>query len=109
MLRRLWNAGQEALISGCSDYNAASKRWHLAFGVMEELRYHARRPLFYWVRNELSRRAHLQETRGIPFEPLDRAKLEKWFMALADELATLEREEPWFDQRQASSESERVN
>jgi GNAT superfamily N-acetyltransferase len=109
VLGRLWNAGQEVLISGCSDYNVVSKRWHLAFGVTEERRYYARRPLFYWARNELWRRAYLQKTRGIPFEPLDRAKLERWFMALADELDTLEREEPWFDQRQASSESQRVS
>ena len=101
VLRRLWNAGQETLISGCSDYNTASKRWHLALGVTEELRYCARRPLFYWVRHELSRRAYLQETQGIPFDPVERAKLERWFMCLADELDALEKEEPWFDQRQA--------
>jgi GNAT superfamily N-acetyltransferase len=101
VLRRLWNAGQETLISGCSDYNAASKRWHLALGVTEELRYCARRPLFYWVRNELSRRAYLQETQGIAFDPVERATLERWFMSLADELDALEKEEPWFDQRQA--------
>jgi GNAT superfamily N-acetyltransferase len=91
VLGRLWNAGQEVLISGCSDYNVVSKRWHLAFGVTEERRYYARRPLFYWVRNELWRRAYLEKRRGIPFEPLERAKLERWFMALADELDRLER------------------
>ena len=101
VLRRLWNAGQEALVSGCSDYNVVSKQWHLAFGVTEELRYYARRPLFYWMRNELWRREYLEETRGIPLEPLERAKLERWFMALADELDALEREELWFDRRAA--------
>ena len=96
VLRRLWNAGKEVLISGCSDYNAASKRWHLAFGVTEERCYYAWRPLFYWVRNEISRRAYLEKTRGITFESLDLANLERWFIALADKLDALEREEPWF-------------
>jgi len=82
-------------------YNVVSKQWHLAFGVTEELRYYARRPLFYWMRNELWRREYLEETRGIPLEPLERAKLERWFMALADELDALEREDPWFDRRAA--------
>jgi hypothetical protein len=70
--------------------------------VTEKLRYCARRPLFYWVRNEISRRAYLEKTRGIPFEPVDRVKLETWFMALADELDAIEREEPWFDKALAS-------
>jgi GNAT superfamily N-acetyltransferase len=94
VLRRLWNAGQESLVSGCSDYNVVSKRWHLAFGVTEERCYYAWRPLFYWVRNEISRRAYLEKTRGIPFESLDRANLERWFIALADEWDALERESP---------------
>ena len=52
---------------------------------------------FYWVRDEISRRAYLERTRGIPFESLTRASLETWFIAMADELDALEREEPWFD------------
>jgi len=90
---RLWNAGQEVLISGCSDYNVASKRWHLAFGVTEILRYYSRSPLFYWARHEIWRREHLEKARGIPFEPQERAKLERWLISLADELDELEAEE----------------
>jgi GNAT superfamily N-acetyltransferase len=93
VLNRLWDAGQESLISGCSDYNMPSKRFHLGLGATEVLRSHARRPLFYWARNEIWRRAHLGKAKGIPFEPQERAKLESWFFALADELDALEAEE----------------
>jgi GNAT superfamily N-acetyltransferase len=93
VLRRLWEAGQEALISGCSDYNAVSKRFHVGLGATEEQRYWARRPLFYWARNEIWRREYLGKAKGIPFEPQERAKLERWLMSLADELDELEAEE----------------
>jgi GNAT superfamily N-acetyltransferase len=93
VLRSLWEAGQEALISGCSDYNMVSKRFHVGLGAAEEQRYWARRPLFYWARNEIWRREHLGKTKGIPFEPQERAKLERWLMSLADELEELEAEE----------------
>jgi hypothetical protein len=55
-------------------------------------RLYAREPLFYWARNEIWRREHLEKTRGVPFEPQERAKLESWFFALADELDALEAE-----------------
>jgi GNAT superfamily N-acetyltransferase len=93
VLRRLWDAGQETLASGCSDYNIASKRFHLSLGAIEEWRLYAREPLFYWARNEIWRREHLEKTGGVPFEPRERAKLESWFFALADELDALEAEE----------------
>ena len=41
VLRRLWDAGQEALKSGCSDYNTPSKRFHLSLGAIEEWRLYA--------------------------------------------------------------------
>jgi RimJ/RimL family protein N-acetyltransferase len=97
VLRRLWEAGQETLISGCSDYNAVSKRFHESFGASEEQRYWAQRPLFYWARNEIWRREHLNKTKGIPFEPREREKLEQWLMSLADELDELEAEESYPD------------
>jgi hypothetical protein len=84
VLRQLGEAGQEALISGCSDYNAVSKRFHVSLGATEEQRYWARRPLFYWARNEVWRRAYLGKTKGIPFEPQEREKLEQWLMSLAE-------------------------
>jgi GNAT superfamily N-acetyltransferase len=93
VLGRLWDAGQEALMSGCSDYNLVSKRFHVGLGATEEQRYWARRPLFYWARNEIWRREHLGTTKGIPFEPQERAKLERWLISLADELDELEAEE----------------
>ena len=52
-----------------------------------------RRPLFYWARNELWRREHLEKTRGIALEREEREKLERWLMSLADELDELEAEE----------------
>ena len=64
-------------MSGCSDYNSVSKRFHVGLGATEEQRYWARRPLFYWARNEIWRREHLGKTKGIPFEPQERAKLER--------------------------------
>jgi GNAT superfamily N-acetyltransferase len=93
VLRRLWDAGQAALISGCSDYNSVSKRFHVGLGATEEQRYWARRPLFYWARNEIWRRKHLEKTKGMPFEAFERAKLEGWLISLADELDELEAEE----------------
>ena len=93
VLRRLWSAGQEALKSGCSDYNLPSKRFHLSLGAIEEWRLYAREPLFYWARNEIWRREHLKKRKGIPFEPQERAKLESWFFALADDVDELEAEE----------------
>lgn len=93
VLRRLGEAGQEALVSGCSDYNAVSKRFHVSFGATEILRYYARRPLFYWARNEIWRREHLGKTKAIPFEPQEREKLEQSLMSLAGELDELEAEE----------------
>jgi len=92
-LHRLWSAGQETLISGCSDYNRASKHFHLSLGASEERRFSSRRPLFYWARNEIWRREHLGKTKGIPFEPQERAKLERRLISLADELDELEAEE----------------
>jgi GNAT superfamily N-acetyltransferase len=97
VLRRLWEAGQEALISGCSDYNVVSKRFHVSLGATKEQCYWARRPLFYWARNEIWRREHLGKTKGISFEPQERAKLERWLMSLADELDELEAEEFYAD------------
>lgn len=93
VLSRLWDAGQKALISGCSDYNMVSKRFHVSLGATEEQRYWARRPLFYWARNEIWRREHLTKTKGIPFGPQECAKLERWLLSLADELDEIEAEE----------------
>jgi GNAT superfamily N-acetyltransferase len=90
VLRRLWEAGQEALISGCSDYNVASRQFHLRLGAAEILRYYSRRPLFYWARNEIWRRKHLEKTKGMPFQGFERAKLEGWLISLADGLDELE-------------------
>ena len=90
LIARLWKAGHRVLRSGCSDYNTVSKEWHLAFGVTEELRYFARRPIFHWLRNEIWRKAYLWETQGIRFEPDEKLRLETWVMALGAELDELE-------------------
>jgi GNAT superfamily N-acetyltransferase len=90
LISRLWKAGHGVLRSGCSDYNTVSKKWHLAFGVTEELRYFARRPIFYWLRSEIWRKEYLWETQRIRFEPDEKLRLERWLMALGAELDELE-------------------
>jgi GNAT superfamily N-acetyltransferase len=92
VLRRLWSAGQEFLISGCSDYNIASKRWHLAFSATEELRYSARFPIFAWVRNEIGRKHYLLKMQGIEFDSVELMELERALIGLANELDVLEEE-----------------
>jgi GNAT superfamily N-acetyltransferase len=89
VLHRLWQAGQAGLTSGCSDYNTASKQWHLRFGVMEILHYFARIPIFRWGWNEIVRKRYLLKTYGVDFDPAEMAKLERYLICLADELDAL--------------------
>jgi hypothetical protein len=85
--------GVEVLRSCCSDYNAASKRWHRAVGMTEKIGYFARQSVFNWLRHEVQRRKFLSEREGIAFELEERLQLEARLTSLAAELNRLREEE----------------
>jgi GNAT superfamily N-acetyltransferase len=93
VFRRLQQDGVEVLRSSCSGHNAASKRWHRAVGMTEEIGFFARQSVFNWLRHELQRREFLSERKGIAFEREERLQLEAWLTSLATELNRLREEE----------------
>ena len=88
VLRRLADAGQEVLESGCSDYNMASRRWHLRLGAVEaeESCYYRKIPIFRWIRTEILRQRKISTVFGIPFDRMQMERMTAWRRALAEEL-----------------------
>jgi GNAT superfamily N-acetyltransferase len=92
VLKRLGDSGEEVLESGCSDYNRASKRWHLRLGAVEteESRYYTKTPFFSWIRGEIFRQRGITAVLGIPFDHGQMERMAEWWSALAKELDELD-------------------